>query len=122
MTAIAAPWFAGILPYMHAPRVAGDGGRRRRIEVRETVPSDLARQALGYRMPCVYCGREIAPFRARQGSAHGIYFGATCERAGGNRDVCSKGAAASREYRAVCAAIDEYRRAGGGIPIQPSLL
>lgn len=79
---------------------SGDGPRFR-LELKG-APPDVQQAALNFRMKCVACDHYIHPFRQRKKSVS-IYFAATCPL-----DVhvgCSRGDKATREYKAVAAAV-----------------
>ena len=108
-------FFKVIQPYIVIQPYVREGGGsrnpRHRIEIRSCIPDALRAQALAFQMPCVECGNVINPFRRRgparrAGAGSGnLYYAACCPLA--VRLPCSRGDAASREYRSVAAAMNE---------------
>ncbi len=76
------PMFQILKPYFIAQPA---GNPNYRIEMKNQMPSEVIAMALRIQIPCVKCGCEMYPFRAREGkgSARGgnaqhIYFSACC--------------------------------------------
>jgi hypothetical protein len=77
--------------------------KRLRIEFSRDMPQHLITAALAVTVPCVSCGKDIHPVRARvppktrgSGVAQGLYYAPCCplkENLG-----CSRGDAASADY------------------------
>ncbi|HEX4499825.1 MAG TPA: hypothetical protein VH187_01460 [Scandinavium sp.] len=105
-------FFSVIHPYIIIQRYVREGGGsqnpRYRIEIKSDIPSAVKRQALAFEMPCVACGAVIHPFRQRGPARRGVnignlYYAACCPLA--VRLPCSRGEAASVEYRRIAAAL-----------------
>lgn len=103
MTILAHPLWPQLAQYFVAVRASrGDSAKQRvRIEV-NAMPQGLYAVAIRATMPCVSCGRDIHPIRARKApskredATSGAYYAAACPIA--ESVGCSRGAAASAEY------------------------
>jgi len=98
-------FFPVIQPYIKIENYlregGGSGNPRHRIEVHRHIPPAIRRQALEFEMPCVACGASIHPFRPRDKNGH-LYYAPCCPL--DRKLACSRGKAASDEYRRVVAA------------------
>jgi hypothetical protein len=109
---VASEFFGVIKPYIKVEDYVREGGGsnnpRHRIEIHSNIPSAVVREALDFEMPCVACGAAIHPFRRRGPTKRGVnvghlYYAPCCPL---NVSVsCSRGRAASDEYRRVIAAV-----------------
>lgn len=101
-----------IYPYINAKPASPDSAKSRaRLEMKPTLPTSLAQEALAFEMPCVNCGLPIHPFRQRHPGGRdrvngvtGIYIGVTCDL-GSGRLGCRAGNAATTEYASIRAAL-----------------
>lgn len=101
------PDFARLRPFIRVIPTGKDGSvlhPRNRIELSSEAPPEVRKLALSIRIPCVCCGRIIAPFRRRKAPndrapTPAIYFAAACPLR--LRVGCSRGRAASEEYARV---------------------
>ena len=111
------PFFAEVLPYINVGPNPKYGHARFELH---TMPTALVQRVLSWRMPCVACGREIAPIRSRgglnkRGGATGVYLSYSCALATG-RVSCSRGMKSKEASAAVLAMVR------GKPPLQGGLL
>lgn len=108
-------FFSVIRPFIKIESYLREGGGarnpRHRIELYPRMPESVVRQALDFEMPCVSCGAAIHPFRRRGPAQRGenighLYYAPCCPLRVSIR--CSRGRAASDEYRRVSRAIGGY--------------
>ncbi len=80
-------------------------GRRYHIGIRSSPAAKKAyKVAMLCRMPCVYCGKVMWPFRRRENDkTERMYFAATCPL--GKSLACSRSQAARDEYTLVREAV-----------------
>jgi hypothetical protein len=114
--------FTAFLPHLKAVAACDvRAGKHARLELANSAPWPLAVEALGYRAPCVACGRVISPFRARattpkRGRGIGtVYLAVACKLQ--DRIGCSRGREASAAYDEIEALI-AAERAGEFVPTQ----
>jgi hypothetical protein len=105
MSLVDSKFFPVIREYLKIESYLREGGGsrnpRHRIEC-YPMPPVILRQALEFEMPCVACGAPNHPFRQRAGGHGHLFYAPTCKL-----EVnigCSRGRAASDEYRKVVAA------------------
>jgi hypothetical protein len=92
-------FFATFAPYFKIEPYKPDN-HRHRIEMRK-MPPEVQAAAVAVTMPCVACGRQVHPFRARDDGD--VYFAATCPL--DVNTACARGRAARDEYKRVVVAI-----------------
>jgi hypothetical protein len=98
-------FFNVLLPYLHCTsRGSGVGSRATyRIELKTTIPPELAQRAIAFTMSCVACVNRINPLRSREknlrGKSVGVYYSATCPTAISNR--CCRTKLATAEFELI---------------------
>ena len=105
---LAHPFWPLLVPWVQIQTYDRDGGHRHprhRIELRAPDLDTFRAAVLGIVVPCVACGRDIHPIRARH-AAHGrppLYIAVSCTLH--DRLGCARGAAASGAYTEIVNAV-----------------